>query len=711
VPDDVAKLRERIAELEAELAFSDGIIATLRRSEARNRAAIEQASDAIAICDVSGRMLDANAACTEMLGYARDEILALGLLPLMHPDDLAARPLDVGAIMSGAVVRGVRRFVRKNGSTFIGETSTKLLDDGRVQFVVRDIGQQVQAERDLKREAAYVQLLQQVAMAANEAVNVSDALMRCLAAVCEATGWELGHVFEPDGHESEQLVSARLWHERNPGAHAEFRERTEALLVKPGEGLSGRALMSGTPQWIPDLQSDADCPRRDVAARCGLRAAFASPVVYGGAVAVVLEFFATKPLPADARLVDLMTHVSVQLGHVIERQRSRAAVRVAHEEKDLLIRSLPCLLLCVDDAGIVTHCNDRAGVELQIAPDRAIGRPLAELAPPKGLERLPDLVARCARDDASLRIDELRYARATGDVALLELAARPIRHRETGRRSVLLVGTDITEIKRLETSVVTARRLEAIGQLAAGIAHEINTPMQYVGDNVRFLRDAFAQLCGGLDQLRAADADIELDFLLDEIPRALVQSEEGIAQVSQIVRAVKELSHPGRIQKAAIDVNKAIENAIAVSRHEWKHAADVALALAPGLPLVPCHLGQLSQALLNILVNAGHALSNRDRRGTIRISTHLDGEWVEIRIADDGPGIPEAIRTRVFDPFFTTKEVGHGTGQGLAIARSVIVDKHDGELRFETEEGRGTTFIARLPIVPREHGVVRSDPA
>ena len=280
---------------------------------------------------------------------------------------------------------------------------------------------------------------------------------------------------------------------------------------------------------------------------------------------------------------------------------------------------------------------------------------------------------------------------------------------------MLLVGTDITEIKRLQTSVVTARRLESIGQLAAGIAHEVNTPMQFVGDNVRFLRDAFSQLCRALDEARANAADVDLAYLLAEIPRALTQSEDGLAQVSAIVRAMKDMSHPGRIEMTAVDLNKAVENAVTVSRHEWNEGADVHLALAPDLPLVPCHLGQVSQALLNILVNAGHALRDRARagggRGEIRVSTHRDGEWVEIRIADDGPGIPEAIRARVFDPFFTTKEVGHGTGQGLAIARSAIVEKHGGELRFESEEGRGTTFFVRLPIVAPEHGVVRSEPA
>ncbi len=711
---ELDELRERVAELEARDDAHTRLVATLRDGEARTRAVIEQASDAIAVCDLRGTMLDANAACIEMLGYTLPEIRAIGLLALIHPDDLAAQPIRVAEVKTGRTVRGVRRFVRKDGTTFLGETSTKRLEDGRVQFVVRDISQQMQAEQDLKREAASVRVLQQVAMAANEATGWSDALSRCLAAVCDAMGWELGHVYVPDLAHPERLVSSHLWHAEELSRFAAFCAATERTALSCGDDFSGRAFAQGAPEWVADLSNDSRCPRSEAAGAAKLRSAVACPVLFGGETVAVLEFFALRTLDLDARLLEVMTHVGVQLGHVIERQRSRAALRRAHEAQDLLLRSLPCLLLCVDEHGCITHCNERAAVALELDPEGVLGRPLAEVEIPAGLERLRDLVELCRSEGAGLRIDELRHLRRDGATALLEVTARPIRYRGKAGCSVLLVGTDITEVKRLQTSVVAARRLESIGQLAAGIAHEVNTPMQFVGDNVRFLRDAFSQLRSVLDESRAHPPDVDLDFLLAEIPRALTQSEDGVAQISSIVRAMKDMSHPGRVEKAPVDLNKAVENAATVSRHEWREGADVEFSLAPELPLVPCHLGQVSQALLNILVNAGHALRERarqtGRRGTIRVSTHRDGEWIEIRVADDGPGIPEAIRARVFDPFFTTKEVGHGTGQGLAIARAVIVDKHGGELRFDSEPGRGTTFFVRLPIVAPERGVVRGEP-
>lgn len=711
---ELEELRTRVAELEARDAENERLVATFRDGEARYRALIEQASDAIGVCDIDGNMLDANAACVAMIGYPVEELRRIGLLGLVHPDDLAARPIRKEEVRTGETVRGVRRFVRKDGSSFLGETSTKRLHDGRVQFVVRDISQQVQVEEDLKREAAYVRLLQQVAMAANEATGWTDALSRCLAAVCEAAGWELGHVYVPDLANPDRLVSAHLWHAKELSRFAAFCAATERTALARGDGLAGRAFANGVPEWVPDVSSDPRCPRAQAAAVAEIRAAVACPVRFGDEIVAVLEFFSKRALELDPRMLDLMTHVGVQLGHVTERQRSRAALRRAHEAQDLLLRSLPSLLLCVDENGRITHCNERAAIALQLDPESVLGRSLADVALPEGLERVRDLVELCRNEGASLRLDELRHRRADGETALLEVTARPIRYNGKSGSSVLVVGTDITEIKRLQTSVVAARRLESIGQLAAGIAHEVNTPMQFVGDNVRFLRDAFSQLARSLVGVRTNAADVDLDYLLAEIPRALTQSEEGIAQISQIVRAMKDMSHPGRVEMAPVDVNKAIENAVTVSRHEWREGAEVKLALAAELPLVPCHLGQVSQALLNILVNAGHALRERVRaggvRGAIRVATRRDGEWIEIRIADDGPGIPEAIRARVFDPFFTTKEVGVGTGQGLAIARSVIVEKHGGELRFESEVGRGTTFLVRLPLVAPERGVVRSEP-
>jgi PAS domain S-box-containing protein len=279
---------------------------------------------------------------------------------------------------------------------------------------------------------------------------------------------------------------------------------------------------------------------------------------------------------------------------------------------------------------------------------------------------------------------------------------------------------DITERRALREQLLQAQKLESVGQLAAGIAHEINTPTQYIGDNVRFLKDAFEDLksllasyerrlsasgMGGSSPAaleETAAEGIDVGYLLDEVPKAIDQSLEGVGRVSALVNAMKEFSHPDTREKAPMDLNRAIAATITVARNEWKYVADMETHFDSSLPPVPCHTGEINQVVLNLIVNAAHAIGDAARqggrqRGTITIETHRCVEWAEIRITDTGTGIPEEVRTRVFDPFFTTKEVGKGTGQGLAIARSVVVDKHGGSLQFETEEGTGTTFIVRLP--------------
>lgn len=283
--------------------------------------------------------------------------------------------------------------------------------------------------------------------------------------------------------------------------------------------------------------------------------------------------------------------------------------------------------------------------------------------------------------------------------------------------------TDISERRKIEAEIGQARKLEAVGQLAAGIAHEINTPTQYVGDNNRFLQEAFDDIlrlfteyqqflqvakAGNIDQhlidkLEALIDEVDVPYLLVEVPKAIEQSLEGIDRITHIVRAMKEFSHPGSKEKMPIDINKAIETTITVTRNEWKYVAEMKTDFDPNLPRVACLQDELNQVILNLIINAAHAISDvmsadSSDKGLITISTAANENWVEIRIQDTGIGIPKAIRDKVFDPFFTTKETGKGTGQGLAISYNVIVKKHEGSLTFETREGKGTTFLIRLPV-------------
>jgi signal transduction histidine kinase len=304
----------------------------------------------------------------------------------------------------------------------------------------------------------------------------------------------------------------------------------------------------------------------------------------------------------------------------------------------------------------------------------------------------------------------------------LEVTVSPVLGEKGEVTELIHVVKNITERKRMEIDLAQARKLESVGQLAAGIAHEINTPTQFIGDNTRFLKESFGSVLGLVGRYRECQArasqsgtlnpailaDLEevavaadLDYLTGEIPKAIDQSLEGIERVSRIVRAMKDFSHPDETEKAETDINRALETTSIVSRNEWKYVAELETEFEANLPPAPCYAGQINQVFLNLIVNAAQAIAARvgssGEKGVIRISTRRVEGGVEIRVSDTGTGIPEAVRPRMFEPFFTTKEVGKGTGQGLAMSRQIVVKGHGGTITFETETGKGTTFVVWLP--------------
>ena len=312
-----------------------------------------------------------------------------------------------------------------------------------------------------------------------------------------------------------------------------------------------------------------------------------------------------------------------------------------------------------------------------------------------------------------------------GEMYWEETAITPLKDRNGAITHFLAIKVDITERRAMESELRQAQKLEGIGQLAAGIAHEINTPTQFVTDNLTFLQDSWNAAYpllkmyrsaiyrsrdvlppATVEALKEAEQRCDIDFISEEVPRAISQSIDGARRVAAIVRAMKEFSHPDSPDKADTDLNKAIESTITVCRNEWKYVAELVTEFDPALPPVFCYPGEVNQVILNLVVNAAHAIKDKTQglqKGRIVISTRLRGQSVEIAVADTGMGIPKEIQTRVYEPFFTTKEVGKGTGQGLALAHSVVVKKHQGKIWFESEEGVGTTFFIQLPIA---HAVV-----
>ena len=253
---------------------------------------------------------------------------------------------------------------------------------------------------------------------------------------------------------------------------------------------------------------------------------------------------------------------------------------------------------------------------------------------------------------------------------------------------------------RVETDIRVSQRLEAVGQLAAGIAHEINNPLQYVGDHLEFVTDSTADLLALVGRLDATLIEhgeaLDLPYMTRELPGALEAIQDGIHRITAIVRAMKELSHPGTRDARVADINRAIESALEISATSYRGIADLEKDLAP-LPPVTCFIAELGQVFLNLIVNAAQAMEGQ-HRGKLAVKSSVDGDHVVISVSDTGGGIPLDIQQHIFDPFFTTKEVGRGTGQGLAIARAIVVDRHGGSLSFDTVAGQGTTFVIRIPI-------------
>lgn len=310
-----------------------------------------------------------------------------------------------------------------------------------------------------------------------------------------------------------------------------------------------------------------------------------------------------------------------------------------------------------------------------------------------------------------------------GTRKIISNTVTPIRDRQGNILGCVIVFRDVTEEKKTESQLSLSQKLESIGQLAAGIAHEINTPMQYIGDNTRFVQESFTSVCACLgdyssllealekgdvppallNEIKKRKEEMDIEYLKEEIPLALEQSIEGIERVSKLVLGMKDFAHPGKKEKKVTDINKGIEGTILISGNEWKYVADLESDLEARLPPVYCHIDEINQVVLNMLLNAAQAVREAVEkgslsRGKIKVKTQSKKDDIEIIVSDNGLGIPQEIIDKIYDPFFTTKEVGKGTGQGLTIAHDIIVNKHGGNISVESEVGRGTKFTISLPV-------------
>jgi PAS domain S-box-containing protein len=411
---------------------------------------------------------------------------------------------------------------------------------------------------------------------------------------------------------------------------------------------------------------------------------------------------------------------SVQLASR-EMQELNAKLSQEHDTLVSVFRAALVGLATADREGRVSVFNRALEEVIGFSSQEVVGRFLWEFMPAEDVEAVQRVYGDVIAGRVATNREQRRLIAKDGHVAFADIGLTAVRDDEGKTQLVIASVEDVTARSRLEVELRHSQKLESVGRLAAGIAHEINTPIQFVGDNVKFLSGAFEQLIALCDSYRtacdrAASAPLsaedlarlrreeevaDLEYVRTNVVTSIASTLDGVGRVARIVKSMKAFAHPDRGERATADLNEALRDTLTVATNELKYVAAVETDFGE-IPAVPCFVSDLNQVFLNLLVNAAHAVGdvvgNTGRLGVIRVRTYLEGSAVVIAISDTGTGIPVTVQGRIFDPFFTTKEVGKGTGQGLALARAVVVDKHGGALTFETEMGKGTTFFVRIPF-------------
>jgi PAS domain S-box-containing protein len=400
--------------------------------------------------------------------------------------------------------------------------------------------------------------------------------------------------------------------------------------------------------------------------------------------------------------------MAITFADVDERVRAESEIRA-------LVEAIPDTILRVRSDGTVLAIKEGNRLESTNPTNVTHGPFEAIRDSPSGPELMKAI--RAAGETKAAAHVACRVRTASGEAADYD-----VRIVTCGPDEAVCIVRDVTHEKAIEEQVARGRKLEAIGELAGGLAHEMNTPLQYTSDSLYYVQDAIPPLLdlvdgyrdllhqGGepssaaLAALAQQEESLDLPLARETIARALNRGLKGIEQIDRLVRAMKAFNEVGRQGKVLQELNPIVDNATIVATHTWSPFAEVSLQLGQDLPLVPCWAGEIAQVVVNLLSNATHAIrdkvGNTGKKGKITIETVYDpvGQAIEIRISDNGVGIPDNIREKIFDPFFTTRPVGQGSGQGLAQVHAAIVQLHGGKVRFDSHLGEGTRFIVSLPI-------------
>ncbi len=669
----------------------------LRESEARFRSYIEHAPQAVFVADEQSHFVDFNPAALELLGYDAATLAGMRIADIHAAEDQEALRQDLAKLLAEGRLEGEKRLKKRDGQLIWVLLRAATLGGGRSMAYCQDITDRKNTEKEMRWKSAFFKA---VVHSSLDGILVVDEQGRKVV-----QNQQFNNLLKIPRRIAEQDDDTEQFkYMVNSTKHPEqFRDKVLYLYSHP------------------DV-----CSRDEIEFKDG----------------TVLDRCSSPVLGKDGKYYGRVW----AFRDITERKRAEAALRDSEKRFRSLAVATSQVIWSTDGHGQVCGPLRSWQAYTGQSDEEIQGSGWSKALHPEDVEPAVRIWNRAVETKTGYET-EYRVRRHDGVYCHFAVRGAPVVADDGSIREWIGTCTDITEHKQeeqkrvaLEVQLRHAQKLEAIGQLAAGIAHEINTPTQYISDNTRFVQEAFGEVKPALEQchrlleavkqnavteqmvreVEEAMQTADPEYLLTEVPKAVQQSLDGLRRVAKIVQAMKDFSHPGSESKTAVDLNRAIESTITVARNEWKYVSDLVTEFDPELPPVPCLPNEFNQVILNMLVNAAHAIADvvghgEKGKGKITVSTRRMGDWVEVRISDTGTGIPEAVRPKVFEPFFTTKPVGKGSGQGLAIARSVVVDKHGGNIDFETEVGKGTTFIIRLPLGAEASAtktpVLREEPA
>lgn len=688
--------------------------AELDDNEARYQAVVEQTTEGIFILSQETLdVIECNDAFVNLIGYGSvDEVKKLNAFDFDIATSEEIKMMKQIVREEKPSLRAERKYRKKDGSVIYVEIVGRSINyKGNIAYCVnvRDINDRKTVEKEMKRLALVAQKTQNGVVITNPEGKIQ---------------WVNPGFTTITGYEIDEALG------KKPGSILQGKETSQETILTIREAIKNQQPFTGEiynyrkdgqGYWVSISIMPFHNNQGILKGFIGVETDITSQKEMEKALRQARDEMESRVAERTAELMEANQKMSQEFE---ERKRTQIELSEAQQFLRKIIDNVPNMIFVKDREGRYTLANRALAQLYGIKMKDLIGKTDLELIP-NSAEAESFL-----RDDRQIVEDmeekfifEQRFTDKNGNIHWLQTVKRPLLG-DSGVENILGISTDMTERKILESQLRHSQKLESIGQLAAGIAHEINTPTQYVGDNTRFVRDAFVDINQTLikygellkiaetgsitseiiDEIKKEIERADLEYLIEEVPNAVHQSLEGVSRIAKIVQSMKDFAHPGTKDKTAVDLNKAIESTVTVARNEWKYVADLETDFDTNLPLVPCYLGEFNQVVLNMVVNAAHAIKDvvgdaSQGKGKITVSTtKINDDWAEIRIADTGTGIPPEVQPKVFDPFFTTKEVGKGSGQGLAISHTVVVEKHNGKLSFETEPGKGTTFIIQLPL-------------